>query len=420
MKVAAKQAGGDGKPRSFFLITVATVLCLAGGQGTAWADFVPLGDLPGGLSLSRASGVSADGSVVVGESVSASSFFEAFRWTPREGMVGLGFLPGFPTSTARATSANGSVVVGTGLGPSKEEAVRWTAASSVVGLGFLPGFAESRAFGVSADGSVVVGNSNSVPGQSGQFQAFRWTAASGMVGLGFLSGGGLSNAEAVSADGSLVVGVSDSGAGRQAFRWTEAGGMIGLGDLPGGSFFSSAHGVSADGLVVVGISDSASGAQAFRWTQSGGLIGLGFLPAGMQSEAFGASANGSIVVGRDLVGPVGHGEERAFLWDTTEGMRDLKEVLIGQGDDLTGWTLIEALAVSADGISIVGRGINPAGQEEAWLARIGPSSVVPEPSTLALLTIGIATLISRRRRENPCDESCSVARRKMQRPLPRG
>jgi probable HAF family extracellular repeat protein len=390
MNVAAKQPVRFGKPHSFLLMTVATVatlLCLA---GTARAAFVPLGDLPGGLFLSRASGVSPDGSVVVGESVSASDF-EAFRWTPSEGMVGLGFLPGFPTSTARATSANGSVVVGTGLGPSKEEAVRWTAASGMVGLGFLSGFAESRAFDVSADGSVVVGNSNSVPAQRGQFEAFRWTAASGMVGLGFLSGGGLSSAEAVSADGSLVAGVSDSGAGRQAFRWTEAGGMIGLGDLPGGSFFSFAHGVSADGLVVVGISDSASGPEAFRWTQSGGMIGLGFLPGGMESEAFGASADGSVIVGRDFVGPEGHSEPRAFLWDTSEGMRNLTDVLIGQGDNLTGWKLIEALAVSSDGINIVGRGIDPAGREEAWLARIG-SSVVPEPSTLALLTIGIATL----------------------------
>jgi len=155
--------------------TIATLLCLAGGQGRAWANFIPLGDLPGGLFLSRASGVSADGSVVVGSSVSASSL-EAFRWTPGEGMVGLGFLPGFPTSGASAASANGSVVVGTSLGPSEEEAFRWTAAGGLVGLGVLPG-----------------------------------------------GEGGLSSALVVSADGSLVVGVSDSSAGRQAFRWTEAG-----------------------------------------------------------------------------------------------------------------------------------------------------------------------------------------------------
>ena len=377
--------------------TIATLLCLAGGQGRAWANFIPLGDLPGGLFLSRASGVSADGSVVVGSSVSASSF-EAFRWTPGEGMVGLGFLPGFPTSGASAASANGSVVVGTSLGPSEEEAFRWTAAGGLVGLGVLPGFAESRAFGVSADGSVVVGNSNSLPAQRGQFQAFRWTASGGMVGLGVLPGGegGLSSALAVSADGSLVVGVSDSSAGRQAFRWTEAGGMIGLGDLSGGSFFSLAHGVSADGLVVVGISDSALGEQAFRWTQPGGMVGLGFLPGGIESDAFGVSADASIVVGRDFLGPVGHSASRAFLWDATDGMRDLQEVLIGEGDDLAGWTLLEALAVSADGRSIVGRGVNPAGQEEAWLARVGPSGVViPEPSSLALLTIGISTVMIR-------------------------
>src|SRR5262245_36142821 len=68
---------------------LATLLCLAGGQELAWADFLPLGDLPGGLFLSRASGVSADGSIVVGESVSTSGF-EAFRWTPGEDLLEFG------------------------------------------------------------------------------------------------------------------------------------------------------------------------------------------------------------------------------------------------------------------------------------------------------------------------------------------
>src|SRR5262249_6266851 len=146
----------------------------------------------------------------------------------------------------------------------------------------------------------------------------------------------------VSANGQTVVGVSDSALGRQAFLWTEGGGMIGLGDLPGSRFFSFAHGVSDDGSVVVGESDSASGLQAFRWTQAGGMVGLGFVPGDVESTAFGVSADGSVIVGRgSTAGPVSH--SRAFIWDSTQGMQDLREVLISQGDDLTGWTLIEAL-----------------------------------------------------------------------------
>ena len=83
---------------SKYLAKFIALLCLMG-EGPTYAAFIPLGDLPGGLSLSDARGVSADGSVVVGTSVSASGF-EAFRWTQAGGMVGLGFLPGFPVSNA--------------------------------------------------------------------------------------------------------------------------------------------------------------------------------------------------------------------------------------------------------------------------------------------------------------------------------
>lgn len=42
------------------------------------SELVGLGDLPGGIFFSQANGISADGSVVVGETESASGF-EAFR-----------------------------------------------------------------------------------------------------------------------------------------------------------------------------------------------------------------------------------------------------------------------------------------------------------------------------------------------------
>lgn len=71
-----------------------------------------------------------------------------------------------------------------------------------------------------------------------------------------------------------------------------------FGDLSGGGFHSQAFGVSADGSVVVGVSESASGGQAFRWTSGGGMIGLGDLPGGgFQSTAYDVSGDGSLVVG---------------------------------------------------------------------------------------------------------------------------
>ncbi len=186
-----------------------------------------------------------------------------------------------------------------------------------------------------------------------------------MTGLGDLAGGGFSRvARDVSADGLVVVGGSFSTPGLQAFRWTSGGGMVGLGDLAGGGFNSFANRISADGLVIVGHSDSVSGTEAFRWTSGGGMVGLGDLGGGgFISEAHGVNASGSVVVGR---GTTTLGFE-AFIWDTVNGMRNLQNVLtVDYGMNLTGWTLTQASAISADGLSIVGWGTNPANDTEAW------------------------------------------------------
>jgi len=277
----------------------------------------PLGHLPGADFLSEAYAVSSDDLVVVGDSRSDLSG-GAFRWTQAEGMTGLGDLPGgtpdFP-SRATGASADGSVIVGTGNysaggGPSPVtgEAFRRTVSGGMVGLGDVPGgTGVSRAFDVSADGSVIVGKGNA----EASFQvedlgvAFRWTSGEGMVSLGFLPGGSeLSAATAVSANGSVVVGYSRSGAAVEAFHWTAAKKMVGLGYLNLVPHWNESHasGVSGDGSVVVGGSDGA----AFLWTAEGGMRRLekvltddfGLDPAGWAlQEATGVSDDGNTVVG---------------------------------------------------------------------------------------------------------------------------
>ena len=78
-------------------------------------------------------------------------------------MVGLGHLPGDTNSTATGVSADGSVIVGTSSSASGSQAFRWTAGSGMVGLGYLPGGTNSSATAVSGDGSVVVGTSSPPP-----------------------------------------------------------------------------------------------------------------------------------------------------------------------------------------------------------------------------------------------------------------
>ncbi len=137
------------------------VLLLVAAPARTQADeFIDVGDLPGGSFFSIAKGVSADGSVVVGDS-SGVNGTEAFRWTQTGGMIGLGAFPGgvIFQSRANGVSADGSVIVGYGTNvDGNKEAFRWTQADGMVGLGdLLGGGFESQAYGVSADGSVIVG-----------------------------------------------------------------------------------------------------------------------------------------------------------------------------------------------------------------------------------------------------------------------
>lgn len=336
------------------------------------------------IGASYANAVSADGLVVVGDDYSCFSIYEcggtvSFRWTQAGGMVGIKG-PGERASVASSVSGDGSVVVGftpvVGCGPS---GWRWTQAGGPVGLGGFPGGCSSDAHGVSADGSVVVGvgDHGSTP-----VEAFRWTQASGVVGLGLLAGYENSSASGVSADGSVVVGYTsilytDEA---EAFRWTQDGGMVGLGYLDEFGYQSYANAVSADGSVIVGDSDG----QAFRWTQADGMVGLDPLRRGGNSGTLAVSADGSVVVG---------GGFNAFYWTQAGGVRPLRDMLVNDlGLDLNGWTLSRANGVSADGLTIVGDGIDPRGFDEAWIAHI------PEPSSLAAIGVLAGLALARHRR----------------------
>ncbi len=370
----------------------AMLICLCPAAANAQATFTPLGDMPGGVFSSTARGISPDGLVVVGGG-RPSNGHEAFRWTANMGMVGLGDLPGgiVSDSIAIATSGDGTVVVGAGGTQRGFEAIRWTATDGMVGLGYLGG-SWSVANGVSIDGSVVVGFSNQE--NDPFYMAFQWTANSGMAALGDLPGGQVSStANDVSADGLVVVGESATGAanafGREAFRWTEASGMVSLGDL---GFGSDAFGTSADGSVVVGYAGSVNnGSEAFRWTADSGMVGLGDFPGGrFSSIAFDVSNDGSVVVGAGEVS----GRTEAFYWTEARGMVSLRELLVGEGaSNLAGWSLLSAADISADGLTIVGYGLNPAGNEEAWVARI------PESGTWVLAAVaGVGALLVLARR----------------------
>jgi probable HAF family extracellular repeat protein len=202
-----------------------------------------LGDLPGGDTYGQATAISGDGTTVVGGSSSVNSSGgaagfplsnEAFRWTRATGMQPLGDLPGGGYySFATGVSADGSVVVGgstsSASGINDLEAFRWTAATGMVALGDLPGGRyTSVATDVSADGNVVVGYSAYAIGDGGldEFAPFVWDPVNGMRDLRdvFTAAGAApmpnlrpTHALAISDDGRTITGY-----GKSVFR-TPAG-----------------------------------------------------------------------------------------------------------------------------------------------------------------------------------------------------
>jgi probable HAF family extracellular repeat protein len=350
--------------------TALVALALSPTVEAGTATFQGLGDLPGGLVDSRVGAVSADGAVVAARSVSASGT-EAVIWTAGNGLVAIGDLDGgsvFASSTA--LSADATVIVGLSTSAAGFEAFRWTAGDGMVGLGDLPdGNFDSLAQGTSADGSIVVGRGTAASGP----HAFRWTAAEGMIGLAPLPGGQFSGASAITPDGSLIVGWSATASGQEAVYWSAAEDVVSLGDLFGSDGFAAAHAVSSDGSFIVGGGSSASGdlSEAFRWSAAEGMVGLGNLIAtageSIGSVARAVSGDGSIVVGQAAANE----GSQAFIWDSARGMRSLKHVLVNDfGLDLADWVLLSAEGLSADGLTVVGNGLNPDGRREAWIVTL--------------------------------------------------
>lgn len=403
-----KRVGAIGKRAYGALILAAWVLVSLTGTSSA-------NDFEGGLGFSQPFGVSGNGAVVVGQA-NGSGYVpgpgiiifnpqdsgQAYRWTLGTGAIGLGWLrPNGTDSTANGTNDDGSVIVGCSATWSFNhsgncEAFRWTEATGMVGLGFLPGSIPtpppgtvpvvppgfSDATAANADGSVIAGYAENA---SNAVEAFRWTNAHGFDALGFLPGGLNSYATAINGDGTVVVGLSTNeptpvpsclacfynNVQGEAFVWTKAKGMEGLGFLPGYTY-SAAYGVSRDGTVVIGDSGSydpykdfppGPEQQAFRWTRSTGMVGLGYLPGAEKSSAHAVNADGTVIVGTS--------GDRAFRWRAEAGMQSVQDLLVASGIDMTGWKLIDATGVSADGTAIVGYGYAPYGRSyEAWWAKV--------------------------------------------------
>jgi hypothetical protein len=91
----------------------------------------------------------------------------------------------------------------------------------------------------------------------------------------------------------------------------------------------------------------------------------------------------------------GIGNSRGFVWDAAHGMRDLMQVLTTDyGVDLAGWHQVGVAAVSDDGLTLAGNGINPAGGIEGFVL------VLPEPACFLVLLAASSLWLGRGRRRD--------------------
>jgi autotransporter-associated beta strand protein len=234
---------------------------VSAGRATRWNEFgQPEGiPTPSSSSYSAATGVSADGSIIVGYSEDYGNQ-SSWVWSAASGAVYLGTPSGthgvVTNGVAMAVSADGGTMVGYGryrdrLNNPSAIACLWTATNAGYVLGTLPYGTWSDAYAVNSDGSVVVGAATS--GQQ-TFQ-FRWKRGLGMESLGGLPDAQHSFTTDVSGNGSVVVGYSD----QIATRWTSDDGMQPLSvwlssngvDMSGWSHLATTM-VNADGTVYAG------------------------------------------------------------------------------------------------------------------------------------------------------------------------
>lgn len=345
-------------PMRFELLAFLTLSPLAAAQG----DFTVLGN-----SLTP-SAVSGDGSLVAG-----TGSGQYWLWSAAGGLQFIGGLePGNGVGGQASVSFDGTEVGGTLLNPAtgQYEAGRYSVAAGswmpLGGLGGSSGQSTSSGWGTSGDGRVAVGLGWINPGVA---HGFTYSAATGMVDLGSSVPDRSTRANDADYDGDVVVGWQDGVSGfRQGALWRDGVQTL---IFDGGAPMGELGCVSADGRWAGGLGVFANGQEAYLWSEGSGVVNLGHLNPTHSGAVTGISADGSFVVGFDRpFGPAVFG--RGFAWTEQNGMVDLNDLAQFFGIDVGGAVLSLPLAVSADGRTIVGQGLQGF-QTIAWRLEL------PEP-----------------------------------------
>ena len=365
-------------------IDLSLALLLGGVASAQSASLEGLGFLPDQVSpWSEAHGVTEDGESIVGSARRSGESYalEPFVWTRSSGMIGLGapaLSNGTPQASASGISADGATLVGdTRFELEGSAACTWRRGEGYRALEPLRGSYAAEALAVSGDGAVIVGQSRF----GGGYIAFP-THAEGIVwsgqsrfAVGLFPGGFQTTALGVSGDGRVVVGeaLRAEEEGQTAFRWTREEGLVSLGDLPGGYHYSRANAASQDGSIIVGFGTTSFSGASFSTDQhacvwiNGSISQLPSPPNTDTSEATALTPDGHTIVGWVRV----PGDDHPAIWSPAQGGRDLFVLLSELGVDTSDWYMGHATAVSADGHVVVGSGRrHSTGTQEAFRAYV--------------------------------------------------
>jgi len=434
----ARRTSGRGSYATFVVILTLLFAALNGGDALA-ASLVRVSPAGASLLSSDTLALSADGSTAIGQFVSGSGpirSFDAYLWTREGGFRNFAEVgataPGESPFYPLALSSDGSRMAGGVDG----RAAIWEHGVGTTLLPDLPaGTDGATAYGISDDGRFVVGSAHdggtwetvvtSPSGASGIVELPRYVPVSWDLEQGTVRALSTERGTARDvSDGGIAVGeldlqlpaVAELTAG---FRWDETHGSQLVPNVES-EFFSiewaeNARSITADGSIFVGsLTQIISGLvaqRAYAWSGSpadGDLLpiaGLSLLELPPDPSfrvlmpAMAISGDGSTIVGSYKLGVVGR--PSPFVWTQARGFEDLEVLLASLGVSLEGWVeLYEAVAVSADGRTILGTGrASDSASTAVWIA------VIPEPSTALLLGAGLVCL-SARRRGSECSSSC--------------
>jgi len=354
--------------------------------------FYGLGDLPGGDIYSEARDATLGGGMVVGNSIGEYGR-EPIIWTQATGLMKLpeaneDYFSSF--ITASDISSDGQYIGGRMYNANgNREAVIWKDLEVYRELGQLsqPDNSYNTALITMSDDATLGYGWGTFNNSQGNF-VFKYTEAGGIESIGSLGGSDYTEQSlmvgGMSGDGAMLTGYSEeldpldlysTGAAR-SFIYTEAGGLR---EIPSPEEYNNLYAqcISRDGTVIGGYMYQEGGDEipGFLWSPVSGVLSIGKPRTFTEFSPDSITDSGVCVGGAraDYTLEDGSWEYGWYAYVlNNSGYFPLHAVLESAGLNLEGWTLNTA-ACNSDGTVLWGRGINPEGEEEGWMAVL-PSS----------------------------------------------